>query len=109
MPRTGEVRRGSSRAGTRTTPGLGGSTHLLCSPKRPMCPREAPETWCPSLVPVVSGDSTVPTATLGQRRPGTWSSTEGCRRRQWPHSPCRTGGGGTPSGSASGHPSLTAL
>ena len=44
MPGTGEAQRGSSRAGTRATPGLGGSAHLLCSPKRPMCPQEASET-----------------------------------------------------------------
>lgn len=110
MPGTGEAPRGSSRAGTGTTPGLGGSTHLLCSPQEThVPPGRLLRLGDPSLVPAVSRDSTVPTATLGQWRPGTWSSTEGCRRHQQPHLPCRMGGGDTPSGSACDHPSLTAL
>lgn len=91
----GEAQRGSSRAGTRAATGLGDPHTSRVPPRDPRAPRRLLRLCDPSIVPVVSGDSTVRTATLAQWRPGMWSSAEGCRRRRRPYPPCRTGGGGT--------------
>lgn len=100
MPKTGEAQRVSSRAGTGAATGLGDPHTSHVPPRDPHAPGRLLRLRDPSIVPVVSGDSTVPTATLVQRRPGMWSSAEGHRHRQRPYPPCRTGGG---------HPSLAAL
>lgn len=99
---------GVSRAGAGIGPGLGKSTPLSHPPKRPSCPvslRRLPRLRDPSSVPTVNGDSAVSTITLGQRggqargAPQRDASSVSGRTRAG-----RTGGEGTQSCSACGHP-----
>lgn len=99
---------GVSRAGAGIGPGLGKFTALLHPPKRPSCPvslRRLPRLRDPSFVPTVNGDSAVSTTTLGQRggqargAPQRDASSVSGRTRAG-----RTGGEGTQSCSACGHP-----
>ena len=64
MPKTGEAQRGSSRAGTGAATGLGDPHTSHVPPRDPRALGRLLRLCDPSIVPVVSGDSTVSNTTL---------------------------------------------